>query len=145
MVACSRMFISQKKSHVWTGHCTPSELVHSSSDRDGGRRPLFQFIAYAIVGDFAAPKRIVFLVAWLWFYWIDLSYTNRMPLPACRISFWFNFYDCSEISQFDSRTNSPPPSSSSHDTLSLAPFTTVLSIWWIKFGMRVICTFFMFV
>jgi len=84
--------------------------------------PLFQLIACAIVGDFAAPKKIVFLVAWLWFYWTDLVYTNRMPSTACRISFWFNFYDCLEISKFSSRTNSSP---SSHDTSSLARFILV--------------------
>ena len=39
-------------------------------------------------------EKIVFLVVWLWFNWIDLAYTNRMSYTACQTSFLLNFYDC---------------------------------------------------
>ena len=52
------------------------------------------------------------LFAWLQFYWIDLACTN-CPLTACRISFWFKFYECLKIAKFGSRMKS-----SSHDNFS---------------------------
>ena len=69
------------------------------------------------------------LVDWLWFYRIDLAYTNRMQLTACRISFWFNFYGCLEIAKFRSRMTSPSPSP--HEIFSSAHFIAILSI---RFG-----------
>ena len=63
-------------------------------------------IAYAIVANFVTMVMVLLdfiFTAWLWFYWIDLTYANRIPL----ISFWFNFIEFSKMAKFCSKTKYP--------------------------------------
>ena len=66
------------------------------------------YLAYTIVRHFSTPKNNLSscLIVRLWFYWINITYTNRISLIACRIEFWLNFYDCLKIVKFGYRTNS---------------------------------------
>ena len=73
------------------------------------------------------------LVALLRFYWIDLTYMNRMPLTACQIWFWLNFYDCLKIINFGTRTKS---FFSQHLQLGTIHYRSILPIS-MKFGMRI--------
>ena len=54
---------------------------------------------------FCCTDYFFFLVVWLWFYLIGLAYTNRMPSTACRVLFWFNFYDRLRMAKFISWWN----------------------------------------
>ena len=97
------------------------------------------YIACSIVTHFATLKSSLpsVLGAWLWFYLIDLAYTNRIPSITFRILFWFILLWLFENWQIWLQNET---SFSRHFQLRTIYYRSICPIW-IQFGMRLSYTF----